>query len=52
MRLEVNGEVGVLCVIAEVILLQHGVVEAPRQAALLHMLHLHMPFSDAGLWSH
>lgn len=40
MRLEINGEVGVLCVIAEVILFQHRVVEPPGEAALLHMLHL------------
>lgn len=40
MRLEINGEVGVLCVIAEVILFQHGIVEPPGETALLHMLHL------------
>ena len=41
MRLEVNTEIRVLCVIAKVVLLQHGVVEPPWEAPLLHMLHLH-----------
>ena len=41
MRLEVNAEVRVLCVIPEVILLQHRVVQATWQAPLLDMLNLH-----------
>ena len=42
MRLQVYAEIRVLSVIAEVVLLQHGVVEPPRQTTLLHMLHLQM----------
>ncbi len=40
MRLEVDAEVWILSVIAEVVLFQHGVVQTSRQTALLHMLHL------------
>lgn len=40
MGLEVDAEIRVLGVVAKVIFLQHGIVEAPRQTALLHMLHL------------
>lgn len=40
MRLQVNAEIWILSVIAEVILFQHGIVQTPRQTALLHMLYL------------
>ena len=41
MGLEVNAKVWVLCVIPEVIFLQHGVVQAAWQAPLLDMFNLH-----------
>ena len=40
MRLEVNAEIWILSVIAEVVLFQHGIVQTSRQTALLHMLYL------------
>ena len=40
MRLQVDAEIWILSVIAEVILFQHGIVQASRQTALLHMLNL------------
>ncbi len=40
MRLEVNAEIWILSVIAEIVFFQHGIVQTSRQTALLHMLNL------------
>ena len=40
-RLELNGERRIDVVVAEVVLLEHRVVEATRQAPLFYVLYLH-----------